>query len=310
VDIFLANAFGWGSFDKAQLFRCTSSGKLYRMSGDTALGASSYRTEHFNQDRREECANLAAETFLAAAANHPWFHKQAPIGLKRPLSREEVGPRTYLEQTGTTLPIAVEKQFESLCILAKRHREEVIDIFEALSIRAEPETGGAGFETWLAVTERQPPEEAMRWLLMSVSDPRKFWHSFVSGRLLHARRLFRTQILDAMVGEAPIDDEITSEVIKALTDKDLRQTPLHERVKYILKCYDVGVAEVSTAVELVQRRGEAGHDAENERRSVQAYTRVMNDWYADWPFRLGETAMTLALEVIMSKNQETESECG
>ena len=31
VDIFLANSFGWGSFDKAQLFRCTSSGKLYRM---------------------------------------------------------------------------------------------------------------------------------------------------------------------------------------------------------------------------------------------------------------------------------------
>ena len=306
VDIFLANAFGWGSFDKAQLFRCTSSGKLYRMSADTALGASTYRTEHFNQDRREECANLAAETFFAAAANKPWFHKRAPVGLTRPLSREEVGPRTYLEQTGTTLPIAVEKQFESLCMLAKQHRAEVVDIFEALLIRAGPETGGAGLETFLAVTERQPPEEAMRWLLMSMCDPRKFWQAFVSGRLLHARRQFRTQIVEAMVGDEPIDQQITSKVVKILTEKNLQQDALHERAEFLLKYVDgVGVAELSTAIELVQRRGEAGHDAENERRAAQAYTHIMNDWYADWPSRLGETAMTLALKAIMSKKQNS-----
>lgn len=302
VDIFLANTFGWGSFDKAQLYRCTSSGKLYRMSADTALGSSSYRTEHFNQDRREDCANLAAETFLAAAANQPWFHRQAPVGLARPPSRDEVGPCTYLEQTGTTLPIAVEKQFKSLCILAKRHRAEVIDIFEALSIRAGPETGGPGLQTFLAVTERQPPEEAMRWLLMSVADSRKFWQAFVSGRLLHARRLFRTQILEAMDGEEPINQTMTSKVVDFLTDERNRQMPLHERAEFLLKYVDgVGVAEVSTAIELLQRRGEAGHDAENERRADQAYTRIMNDWYDDWPCRLGETAMRLALEAIMSK---------
>ena len=118
----------------------------------------------------------------------------------------------------------------------------------------------------------------MRWLLMSMCDPRKFWQAFVSGRLLHARRQFRTQIVEAMVGDEPIDQQITSKVVKILTEKDLQQRALHERAEFLLKYVDgVGVAELSTAIELVQRRGEAGHDAENERRAAQAYTNIMND---------------------------------
>ena len=146
----------------------------------------------------------------------------------------------------------------------------------------------------------------MRWLLMSMCDPRKFWQAFVSGRLLHARRQFRTQIVEAMVGDEPIDQQITSKVVKILTEKNLQQDALHERAEVLFRYVDgVGVAELSTAIELVQRRGEAGHDAENERRAAQAYTHIMNDWYADWPSRLGETAMTLALKAIMSKKQNS-----
>ena len=143
----------------------------------------------------------------------------------------------------------------------------------------------------------------MRWLLLSVSDPRKFWQAFVSGRLLHARRLFRTQIVEAMDGEEPINQTMTSKVIEFLTDErnPMSQKPLHERAAFLLKYVDgVGVAEISTAIELLQRRGEAGHDAENEKIAGQAYTRIMNDWYYDWP---GETAMALELNVIMSKKR-------
>lgn len=179
VDVLLANRFGWGVFDKAQLYRCNVSGKLYRMSADTALGASGYRTEPLNADRREERANLAATTFLAAAANEKYF--------KTPTSVQT----TYVELTGKPLPVAIHEQFEALSEFAQEHREEILEIFEALPVPG-------GLLTLYQISQQYAKQEAWLWRTMTLSRDgtvagtpglREFWHTFVYGRLMHARQL-------------------------------------------------------------------------------------------------------------------------
>jgi hypothetical protein len=153
--------YGWGVFDKAQLFRCSSSGKLYRMSADTALGSNSIGTEPLNHDRSETWGNLGFLTFMAAANDLPYFRAA-----------------TYSDHTKSRLLPFVDEQFEDLSELVQQKNVEMDRIFAFLPIPGDVHRVAALY-----------PDE-VGWL--ASIEGREFWQSFVHDRLRYARRCFRS----------------------------------------------------------------------------------------------------------------------
>ena len=174
ADIFLANVYGWGVFDKPQLFRCSKTRKLYRMSADTALGRCG--TEPLNRDRSETWANLGFLTFMAAAAEFPFFIKWLK-GSSAARSKEEIGPMTYSENTNFPLLPFIDEQFEELEALVAQRDEEILEIFTNLPVPRDVYRVAALF-----------PQE-VGW--MADIESQEFWHSFVYDRIGWARRRFR-----------------------------------------------------------------------------------------------------------------------
>jgi hypothetical protein len=176
ADIYLANVYGWGVFDKAQLFRCSSSGKLYRMSADTALGSNRIGTEPLNHDRSETWANLGFLTFGAAAHDLPYFRFGWEPNF-RTMSQSSV-TLTYSGHTNSQLLPSVDEQFEALSQLVQQKNVEMDRIFAFLPIPGDVHRVAALY-----------PDEA-GW--MASIEGREFWQSFVHDRLRYARRCFRS----------------------------------------------------------------------------------------------------------------------
>ncbi|KAJ1622003.1 hypothetical protein T492DRAFT_846644 [Pavlovales sp. CCMP2436] len=173
LDVFLANLYGWGVYDKPQLSYCPddpssldSGGKMYRMSADTAFGTLGYGIEHLNDDRRKPDANLEYNTFRDGAFDLPFFRKQ-----NKGVNSDD----TF--STGVPLLLSVEEQFTSLRKLVAEHRVEVLEMFAELLIPADT----------LRVAGMYPKE--MGWVRDARRD--EFWCSFVFDRPRYVLRRLR-----------------------------------------------------------------------------------------------------------------------
>lgn len=164
VDAFLANVYGWGVFDKPQLWHCPHSKKVFRMSAETALG-SYLGTEHLNNDRQEPFCNLALASFAAANGHFRSFKPCQPGATVPDFGWNCSGSLTYFEATGTSSVLAVYKQLVALCSLILDHEDEVLKIFSDLPI----------------------PADALRIARMysdeyECVDPKDFWKNFALRR--------------------------------------------------------------------------------------------------------------------------------